>query len=134
MYETVIVKTRKREELIDVSETIRTVVKKSDIKNGVCILSVPHASAAITINEGSDKNVLDDILEALRKIAPKGTWKHDKIDDNADAHIKSSFIGTSTIVPIRDNMLLLGRWQTILFCEFDGPRERTIMVNLLADK
>lgn len=143
------IKTNKREEVINITREVQTMVSRYSVKEGLCHVFIPHATAAITINENSDKQVCEDFLESLKKIAPKGQWKHDKnkeifgmsktqsvlqhdsCDGNGDAHIKSALIGPSISVPIQNNRLLLGRWQGIMFCEFDGPRERTILVSIV---
>jgi secondary thiamine-phosphate synthase enzyme len=83
----------------------------------------------VTINENCDDRVCEDFLEALRKIAPRGQWKHDSCDGNGDSHIKSAIVGASITIPVQNNRLLLGKWQGIMFCEFDGPKERTVIVN-----
>ncbi|MFH1210281.1 MAG: secondary thiamine-phosphate synthase enzyme YjbQ [archaeon] len=123
------IRTTKREELIDITKEVEKIVK--DIKEGIVFLYVPHATAGITINENDDPNVNEDILEFLRKQVPKGKWKHDQIDGNGDAHIKSSIMGVDLTIPIKDGKLQLGRWQAISLCEFDGPRERTIIIKTL---
>lgn len=124
-----IIHTKKREEIIDITTQVQSLVSRYSFKEGLANIFVPHATAAVTINENCDERVNEDLLEALRKIAPKGQWKHDACDGNGDAHIKSSIIKPSITIPIRDNRLMLGKWQGIMFCEFDGPRERTIIVN-----
>jgi secondary thiamine-phosphate synthase enzyme len=128
------IKTSKREEIIDITSQIQAIVSRYAVKEGLVNVFTQHTTTAITINENSDENVCLDILESLRKIAPKGQWKHDSCDGNGDAHIKSSLIGSSVTIPIQNNRLMLGRWQAILFCELDGPRERTIIVNVLNTK
>ena len=122
--------TKKREEIIDLTSKIKDIIKKTKIKEGLCVIYVPHATAAVTINENYDPAVCEDFLEALKKIAPKGIWKHDKIDENGDAHIKAAIIGPSEVIPIKNSQILLGKWQGIMFCEFDGPRERRIIINV----
>lgn len=129
-----IIKTAKREEIIDVTQQVQALVYRYSIKEGLCNIFTPHATAAITINENCDEKVNEDFLNALEKIAPKGQWKHDSVDGNGDAHIKSSIIKPSITIPIQNNRLILGKWQGIMFCEFDGPRERTIIVNCLNTK
>ena len=124
-----VIKTQKREEVIDITKQIQALVSRYSLKEGLCNIFIPHATAAVTINENCDEKVNEDFLEAMRKIAPKGVWKHDSVDGNGDSHIKASLIGPSITIPIQNNRLLLGRWQGIMFCEFDGPRERTILVN-----
>lgn len=122
------IRSTKREEIIDITKKVEEAVK--GVKEGVVVLYIPHATAGITINENYDPNVNEDILEFLRKLIPAGKWKHDKVDNNADAHIKSSIIGVSQIIPVKDGKLMLGRWQAISLCEFDGPRERTIIITI----
>ncbi|MEM2089895.1 MAG: secondary thiamine-phosphate synthase enzyme YjbQ [Candidatus Pacearchaeota archaeon] len=125
------IKTNKREEIIDITEKINEIVKKTKIKKGFCIVFVPHATAAITINESYDPAIKEDFLSFLRTMVPKGKWLHDKIDNNADAHIKSAIIGSSVMIPITNSKLQLGTWQGIMFCEFDGPRERKIILQCI---
>jgi secondary thiamine-phosphate synthase enzyme len=103
-------------------------VKQSGIRDGVCLIYVPHATAAIAINENADPNVCDDILDALGKMIPEGRWRHDRIDDNAAAHIKATILGPSELVPVRAGRLGLGTWQSIMLVELDGPRDRTVIV------
>lgn len=125
-----IIKTKKEEEIVDITQQVKRVIEKFKIKDGSCLIYVPHATAAVTINENYDPGVCEDFLEALRKIAPKGNWRHDKTDQNGDAHIKAAIIGPSTTIPIKEQKLCLGTWQGIMFCEFDGPRERKIIVEV----
>ncbi len=124
------IKTKEREEIVDITKQIEDFVKKNKVKEGLCVIYTPHATAAITINENYDPSVCSDFLESLRKIAPKGVWKHDKVDNNGDSHIKASIIGPSEVIPIKNSELILGRWQGIMFCEFDGPRERKIIIEI----
>jgi len=92
---------------------------------------VPHATCSVIINENYDEAVCQDILTFLRKQIPKGKWKHDSIDSNADSHIKASLLGPSQLIPIKNGKLLLGTWQGIGLAEFDGPRERRVIVEIL---
>ena len=126
-----VIETKKKEEIIDLTEKINEVVKKNKIKEGICFLYTCHATAALTINENYAPAVCEDFLKALSKIAPQGVWKHDKVDNNGAAHIKSAIIGPSSIILIKNSELLLGRWQGIMFCEFDGPRKRKIIIKIL---
>ena len=119
------IKTDKREELIDITKIIEDKIK---INNGLLNLFIPHATAGVTINENADSNLPKDITDFLNKLVSKGNWKHDRIDNNADSHIKASLIGSSVSIPIKDGKLVLGRWQDIFFCEFDGPRKRKIIL------
>lgn len=125
------IKTNKKEELVDITDQVKYLVKESKIKDGICFLYVPHATAALTINENADPNIKEDILESLRNMVPAGSWRHDKIDNNADAHIKSSIIGCSVAIPIKSSTLELGTWQNIFLMECDGPRERKIIIKLM---
>jgi secondary thiamine-phosphate synthase enzyme len=128
------VSTKGKQELVDITHQVEKIVKESGIKNGICTVYVPHATAAITINENADPNIKDDILSALNKMVEEhGGWKHDRIDNNAAGHIRSSIVGCSEIIPIKDNELTLGTWQDIFLCDFDGPRNRRVIVNIQGD-
>ena len=122
------IKTHKREELVDITDLIR---QRIWICQGVVHIFVVHTTAGITINENADPNLPTDILNFLNKLIPQGRWLHDKIDNNADAHIKASLIGSSISIPVEEGKLQLGTWQNIFLCEFDGPRERNIIVSFL---
>jgi secondary thiamine-phosphate synthase enzyme len=119
------INTKNREELIDITSIVE---KNITIKNGILNIFVPHATAAITINENADRNLPKDISNFLNKVVSNGIWLHDKIDNNADAHIKASVIGSSVSIPIENRKLQLGQWQDIFLCEFDGPRKRKIIL------
>ncbi len=123
------VKTRKREEIIDITEKVRRLVEGKEGK--ACLVYVPHATCSVIINENYDEAVCQDILTFLRKQIPKGKWEHDKIDSNADSHIKASLLGPSQIIPVKNGELALGRWQGIGLAEFDGPRERKVIIRIL---
>jgi secondary thiamine-phosphate synthase enzyme len=126
------IKSSKREEILDITQQVKDIVfKTSDEDSKACLVYVPHATCAIIINENYDKAVCEDILKYLKKQIPEGQWEHDKIDNNADSHIKSSIIGPSQVIPIKDGKLMLGRWQSIGLAEFDGPRDRRVIVNIL---
>jgi secondary thiamine-phosphate synthase enzyme len=125
------VKTNYREELIGITDLIE---EKLSIENGLLHVFVPHASCGITINENADPNLPKDIIYFLNKVVPKGKWKHDEIDGNADAHIKASLMGSSVMIPVKNGELQLGRWQDIFLCEFDGPRERKIILTFIENK
>jgi secondary thiamine-phosphate synthase enzyme len=124
------IKTKSKEEIVDLTYQVKEIVKKSKIREGICYIYVPHATAAITINENYDENVCIDFLNFLDKLIPEGRWLHDKIDGNGAAHLKAALIGPSEFIPIKDGKLLLGTWQGIMFCEFDGPRERRVIVEI----
>ena len=132
MQEVISISTSKRQELVDITESVASIVKKSKIKEGICHIFIMHSTAAIIINENYDPNICLDLLDALNELIPKGKWRHDKIDGNADAHIKASILGPSEMIPIKDGKLQLGRWQSVVFCELDGPRSnRKIIVAIM---
>lgn len=126
--------TRAHNEITDITDHVRRAVTDSGIGNGQCTVYTPHATAAITINENDDPNVGVDLLAALRQLVPEhGGWLHDRVDNNAAAHIKSALIGPSETVPVNNGSLCLGTWQNIFLCEFDGPREqRKVVVSVVA--
>jgi secondary thiamine-phosphate synthase enzyme len=121
------VKSKSRIEFIDVTSMVQEAVKEAGIKDGVCYLYVPHTTAGITINEGADPGVQRDIQNTLSRLVPKD-MNYFHREGNADAHIKSTLVGTSVDVIIDEGKLLLGTWQAIFFCEFDGPRHRRMAV------
>lgn len=132
MQEEFFISTSKKQELIDITGKINSIIKKSKIKNGVCNVFAAHATAAIIINENYDPNICLDLLDALNKLIPAGVWRHDRIDGNADAHIKAAILGPSETIPVKNWELSLGKWQAIQFCELDGPRQnRKIMVTVI---
>ncbi len=124
-------KTTKREEIIDMTEKIKEIVKENKVNEGICLVYVPHATAALAINENADPLICLDFLEALAKLVPEGRWRHDEEDGNGAAHIKAALIGPSITIPIKKSALTLGTWQGIMFCEFDGPRERRVIVKII---
>ena len=126
------ISTDRNEELIDITGRVAAVVQKSKAKDGICVVYVPHATAAVVINENADPGVGRDIIKALNHAVPQLGYEHDNVDGNARAHIKSAIAGPSVTIPVREGKLLLGRWQGILFCEFDGPRQdRRILVEVI---
>ncbi len=132
MFYTLNVHSTRREEMIDITSDVVRVITKSDVKNGMCHLYVPHTTAGITINEDADPSVKADIIDRLRKLVPYGeNYRH--LEGNADAHIKSTLVGISLFVFIENGRLMLGRWQGIFFCEFDGPRNREVYVKILKE-
>ena len=124
------VKTRSQTELIDITSEIQELVRISGIDNGICMLFVPHTTAAVTINESADPSVKADILMVLNTVIPwKAEYRH--LEGNPPAHVKSSMIGPSELLAIENGRLVLGTWQGIFFCEFDGPRTRKIHVKFI---
>ena len=135
MQEEFTISTTKKQELIDITDKINSIVKKSKVKNGICNVFAAHATAAIIINENYDPNICLDLIDALNKLIPSGIWRHDRIDGNADAHLKSAILGPSETIPIKNGELDLGQWQSAMFAELDGPRSnRRIIVTILGDK
>ena len=123
------IKTSPREELIDITLNIQNEVTQSNIQNGVIHIWIPHTTAAVTINENADSDVQRDIIYALKKIVPNfPEFTHS--EGNSDAHLKSSLIGCKQDVLVRNGKLLLGTWQGVFFCEFDGPRTRRINIGI----
>ena len=123
------VKTRTRTELVDITSEIKKIVKEGQVKNGVCCLFIPHTTAGITINENADPSVRQDILRELDKVIPfEDNYSHG--GGNAAAHIKASLVGFSATIFIEEGNLVLGTWQGIYFCEFDGPRIRKVLMKM----
>ena len=133
MQEAISISTSKRQELIDITNSVEAIVKKSRVKEGLCTIFAMHATAAIIINENADPNICLDLIDSLNELVPKGKWRHDKLDGNADAHIKSSILGPSETIPIKNSQLQLGTWQAIMLADFDGPRSRKIIVHVIGD-
>ena len=130
MKRTLAVKTSSRTEFVDITADIEEAIRSEGVDDGVCMLFVPHTTAAITINESADPSVKSDILMILNKIVP---WKeaYGHIEGNSPAHIKSSIIGPSQIIAVEGGRLKLGTWQGVFFCEFDGPRSRKVHIRIL---
>lgn len=132
MMHEITVSTTKRNELVDITAKVRDAVSKSGVKEGLCVVYVPHTTAAITVNENADPDVKRDIIAALSRIVPEdAAYSH--AEGNSDAHIKSSLVGCSALVPVQGGKPALGTWQCVLLCEFDGPRERKAVVHVLAE-
>jgi len=130
MTKTLTVKTSSRVELLDITHLIQKAVAESGVKSGLCMVCVPHTTAAVTINENADPDVKTDIVKELNKIVPfNDHYSH--LEGNAAAHIKSSLVGASETVVVEDGSLVLGTWQGICFCEFDGPRSRKVLVKVV---
>jgi len=124
------VSTKSRSQMIDITGEVESAVRQSGITNGDAIVYCPHTTAAITINENADPSVPHDILLALEELVPRSRPGYRHSEGNSDAHCKSSMVGCSSQVLIRDRTLALGTWQGIFFCEFDGPRSRKVVVQI----
>jgi secondary thiamine-phosphate synthase enzyme len=131
MIQTFQVRTSKRTELIDITRSVQEAVQKTGLRDGVCILFIPHTTAAITINENADPNVCKDIVMELNKIVPfEDRYQH--LEGNSPAHVKASLVGFSQTILLESGKLILGTWQGIFFCEFDGPRNRNVHVQIIS--
>jgi len=128
---TITITTNSREGLYDITPQVAEYVKESKVKSGFVNVYAQGATAAIMIQENWDESVQEDVVDLLQKLIPRGVWRHDVQDGNADAHLKAGIIGPSETIPITDGKLGLSTWQNIFFCEFDGPRSsRNIMVTI----
>jgi len=116
------VTTSQREELVDITRQVQEIVSELKVENGLIVLYVQGATAALMIQENWDESVQTDVINLLRQLIPRGVWLHDRQDGNGDAHLKAGLVGPSESVPIIDGRLGLSRWQNIFLCEFDGPR------------
>jgi secondary thiamine-phosphate synthase enzyme len=130
MFKKIHIQSKIRIELINVDHAIEQCIRESGIHDGMCHLWVPHTTAAITINENADPSVVRDILYETSKIVPyRDAYHH--VEGNSDAHIKSSLFGPSLAVIVAEGEMVLGTWQSVFFCEFDGPRKRTLFIKLV---
>lgn len=132
--QTLSVSTRRRCEMVDITAEISEVVKKSEITSGQATVYTPHTTAAITINENADPDVVHDILLTLEGLIPQNRPGYRHGEGNSDAHVKSSLFGCSGQVLLKDAQLVLGTWQSIYFCEFDGPRRRQVIVQIIGNE
>lgn len=124
------VETQARTQMIDITQKVRRAVAESGASGGICMLYVPHTTAAVTINESADPSVRKDIVMILNQIIPwESEYRH--LEGNSPAHIKSVLVGASELLEIRDGQPVLGTWQGVFFCEFDGPRTRTLNIKIL---
>jgi secondary thiamine-phosphate synthase enzyme len=126
--ETLKVQSKKREEMIEITREVEAVLPEKG--EGICVLFTQHTTCGLTINENADPDVKSDMLLFLRKTIPQYYEGFRHFEHNSDAHIKSSLVGSSVTVPFEDGQLLLGRWQGIYLCEFDGARERKVLVTI----
>ena len=132
MIEQFTLSTSSRNQLIDITNIVSDYVQLSGVKSGICLVYTPHTTAAITVNENADPSVKSDIIRKLGDIFPQND-NYDHSEGNSDAHLKSSVVGCSQTLLIKDGSLLLGTWQGIYFCEFDGRRTRQFYVKIVSD-
>ena len=125
------VRTGRQTELVPIADRVQQAVRESGVKTSVCYLYVPHTTAAVAINENADPMVSPDLLYAVDKLIPLRDSGYRHKEGNSDAHLKACFFGSSKTVLIRDSRLVLGTWQGVFFCEFDGPRNRQIYVKII---
>ncbi|HZH89703.1 MAG TPA: secondary thiamine-phosphate synthase enzyme YjbQ [Pyrinomonadaceae bacterium] len=128
------VRSREREQLVEFTDEVRGRLRDSGARAGVCVLYVQHTTAGLTINENADPDVPRDMLHALRTLIPQHGMGFRHGEENSDAHIKTTLVGTSLTIPFHDGELLLGRWQGIFLCEFDGARERHVIMTVVSSK
>ncbi|MBN1165323.1 MAG: YjbQ family protein [Candidatus Krumholzibacteriota bacterium] len=129
MLKEITVKTKKRNELLDITGEIMALIRESGKEEGTCHVFVPHTTAAVTINEKADPDVARDISETLEKLVPAG-YGYRHAEGNSDSHLKSTLVGASEFLIIRGGRPLLGTWQAVFFCEFDGPRTRRCYIRI----
>jgi secondary thiamine-phosphate synthase enzyme len=124
------VRTSSRSEMVDITASILAILKEEKLESGLCHVFVPHTTAAVTINENADPDVPLDMLTFMGRLVPlSGSYRHG--EGNADAHIKASLFGSAVTIIVEEGKLLLGAWQSVFFCEFDGPRTRKVLVKLI---
>ncbi|MCK5437253.1 MAG: secondary thiamine-phosphate synthase enzyme YjbQ [Desulfobulbaceae bacterium] len=131
--EVIQISTQRREELIDITAEVASVIRKSGVNDGLVAVYAQGATGAIMIQENWDESVQTDVVQLLRNLIPRGVWLHDQQDGNGDSHLKSGLVGPSETIPLINGELGLSRWQNIFFCEFDGPRKkRSIVCTILS--
>jgi secondary thiamine-phosphate synthase enzyme len=127
----IMLRSREREDLVEFTEEVSERVRESGVREGVCVLFVRHTTAGLTVNENADPDVPRDMLHCLRTLIPQHGMGFRHGEENSDAHIKTTLVGPSITVPFAGGELLLGRWQGIFLCEFDGPREREVVLTIV---
>ncbi len=126
---TISVRTDSRIDMVDITASVQREVSKADVSDGVCVVYVPHTTAGVTINEGADPAVCQDIIGKLNELVPPNAgYRH--MEGNADSHIKASLMGSSVTLFVENGRLVIGTWQKIFFCEFDGPRSRKVYIKV----
>ena len=124
------VKTRERSQFVNITGEVRKIVRDSGVSDGLCVVYVPHTTAGVTVNEYADPAVAEDIAVHLEAAVPKhSNYRH--LEGNSPAHIKASLVGSSVTLLVEDGRVVLGKWQVIFLCEFDGPRNRTVLIKVM---
>ncbi|MBI2856865.1 MAG: YjbQ family protein [Chloroflexi bacterium] len=132
MLHKITIRTKARVDFRDITEAVRDAVTRSGVQGGVCHVFIPHTTAAVTVNEHVDPHVLEDVAARLESLAPQqGSYRHS--EGNAPAHVKASLLGSSQALLVEGGKLLLGTWQGVFFCEFDGPRDREIYIRVVSE-
>ena len=131
MIKEISVPTKSHSQFVSITREVQGAVSELGVKDGICIVFTPHTTAGVTINEGADPDVTRDILMELEKAVPWRDVEYHHSEGNSAAHVKSSLVGASEMIPVENGKLVLGTWQTIYFCEFDGPRHRKVYVKLV---
>jgi len=127
------VETKERIQLIDVTAQVESFIKESGVKNGLCLIHSLHSTTAIIVNE-RENGLIQDLIHEVQKVFPReAEWLHNRIDDNADAHLASAFIGSSKVFPVKDGEIVRGVWQNIFLLELDGPRARRIIIEAFGE-
>ncbi len=124
------IRTTAKREMVDLTARVAEIVARSGVAEGLCSVYVPHATAAVVVNENDDPNICTDVLDALDRLVPAGIWRHDRVDGNAASHIQAVMLGPGETIPVQDGRLLLGTWQAVMLVELDGPRERRVLVTV----
>ena len=128
------IRTQRKFETVDITAGVAEVASRCQAEDAVCSVYVPHATAAVVVNENADPNICTDLLDALDKLIPDGVWRHDRIDGNGASHIQAAIVGPTEVIPIRDGDLHLSTWQNVFLCDFDGPRNtRRVIVTIFGD-
>ena len=127
----IMLRSREREDLVEFTDEVNELVGAAGVREGVCVLFVRHTTAGLTVNENADPDVPRDMLHCLRTLIPQHGMDFRHGEQNSDAHIKASLVGPSVTVPFANGQLLLGRWQGIFLCEFDGPRRREVVLSII---
>ena len=130
MFKELDISTENRYELVDITEEVEEIVKESKIEDGLVLVFVPHSTAGVVLTE-NEKGLKNDWLEIFKKLTSGIDFEHNKIDDNADSHLLSGLIGQGKVLPIKDGKIIRGTWQQIFLAEFDGPRERKVIVEII---